>query len=166
MGIEDIRRIKDEAANPKPKKIYVIPKQSVKKKAKIEALKASGDSILDKWFEARRKEMTGRCALCNGMTEKHNDETYRRSIHHLFDKRRNMFPSIATHEDNWLEVCFFGNSCHTNIHNGTISWSMLRDSAGWSVIVEKFKKVYMYIAEEERRNIPEVFLPYVNGLIK
>ena len=148
------------------KKTYRLNKVSPKRAAKIEAQKASGDSILDLWFEARRKEMTERCALCSGPTEKHNDETYRRSIHHLFDKRPTMFPSVATHEDNWLEVCFFGNSCHTNIHNGTISWQLLRDSAEWSMILEKFLKVYPYIAPEERSRVPDVFLPYINSSLK
>jgi hypothetical protein len=70
-------------------------------------------------------------------------------------KRKAMFPSVACHPDNFLEVCFWGNSCHQNIHNGTITWELLADSAEWKIIVDKFKKIFPFIAESERKNIPE-----------
>jgi hypothetical protein len=163
MSYLEQRRAFIEAGRPlAPKKTYRLNKVSKKTAAKIEAQNASGDSILDRWFEDRRKEMTGKCALCGGKTEKDNDETYRRSIHHLFDKRPTMFPSVATHPDNFLEVCFWGNSCHSNIHNGTISWQLLHDSEEWGSILEKFIKIYPFIRQEERKNIPEIFLAYIN----
>jgi hypothetical protein len=102
--------------------------------------------------------MTGRCALCGGKTEKHSDEHYRRSIHHIFEKRPTMFPSVALHPDNFLEVCFWGNSCHTNIHNGIITWELLKDSLEWEIIVRKFKKIYPFIHPNEHKNIPELLL--------
>lgn len=159
MSIENIRRIKEQALLPKFKKPYYIPKVSKKKAAQMKEQKENGsDSSLDAWFEERRVEMTGRCALCGGKTEKKNDETYRRSIHHLFDKRPTMFPSVSCHPDNWLEVCFYGNSCHQNIHNRTITWELLMDSAEGKIIVDKFKKIFPFIAENERKNIPEILL--------
>ena len=112
-------------------------------------------SELDAWFNDRRKEMTGKCELCGGKTEKYNDKTYKRSIHHLFDKRKNMFPSVSTHPDNWIEVCFYGNSCHTNIHNGKITWQLLLDSAEREMILSKVLKIYPFIAESERKNIQD-----------
>jgi hypothetical protein len=138
----------------KPKK--PLKKMSDKKKAEMKADK--GDDALDKWFEERRKEMKGRCILCGGKSEKLNDDHYRKSIHHLFDKRSTMFPSVALHQDNWLEVCFWGNSCHTNIHNGTITWELLMDSAEGKIIVDKLKKIYPHIAENEKKNIPQILL--------
>jgi len=148
------------AGRPLPeKKKHTIPKKSEKRIAKEkEQMKAGGDSALDLWFEARRKEMKGRCQLCGGQTEKKNDKTYRSSIHHLFDKRSSMFPSVSTHEDNWLEVCHFGNSCHDNIHNKTITWELLHDSLEWKIIVDKFRKIYPFIAEAERKNIHPLLL--------
>lgn len=140
----------------KPKK--AIPKVSKKKKEEMADQKKGGDSKLDQWFEARRKEMTGRCVLCGGKTEKNNDEHYRKSIHHILEKRPNMFPSVALHSDNWLEVCFWNNSCHTNLHNGTITWELLRDSFEWSIIVAKFKNIYPFIHPNEHKNIPELLL--------
>jgi hypothetical protein len=156
--LEERRNQKIFGKPPKEKKVKYIPRVSKKKAAEILEHKKSGDSKLDEWFEARRKEMKGKCVLCGGKTEKDNDETYRRSIHHLFDKRKAMFPSVACHPDNFLEVCFWGNSCHQNIHNGTITWELLADSAEWKIIVDKFKKIFPFIAESERKNIPEQLL--------
>lgn len=130
---------------------------SEKRKEKLKE-QGTGKDQLHAWFEARRAEMTGKCALCGGKTEKHNDETFKRSIHHLFDKRPTMFPSVALNIHNFLEVCFYGNSCHTNIHNGTITWELLKDSAEWEMIMEKVKKVFPYIDKSEKKNIPEVVL--------
>lgn len=147
---------------PTRKEKKPIPKQSKKKKGEIQEAKSAGtDDKLDQWFEARRKEMTGRCVLCNGKSEKYNDETYRRSIHHILDKRPTMFPSVALHENNFLEVCFWGNSCHTNIHNGTITMELLADSHEWKIIVDKFKKIYPFIAEGEKKNIHPLLLKQI-----
>lgn len=141
------------------KKSYSIPKKSEKRIAKEkEQRESGGDNALDLWFDARRKEMKGVCVLCGGKSEKHNDATYRRSIHHLFDKKPSLYPSVATNPDNWLEVCHFGNSCHDNIHNRTITWELLHDSAEWSIIVSKFKKIFPFMAEGERKNIHPLLL--------
>lgn len=159
MGLEEIRRLKFESSLPKQKKVYSIPKVSKKKLAKDKAERESGgDNSLDLWFEARRLEMKGRCCLCGCKSEKNNDATYRNSIHHLLDKRPSMFPSVALNEDNWLEVCFYENSCHTNIHNLTITWELLHDSAEWKIIADKFKKIFPHIHPDEHKNIPELLL--------
>lgn len=139
-----------------------LNKIGAKKRAELEEKKISGDSALDLWFEARRKEMSGLCELCGGKTCRDDDDLYRRSIHHILDKRPAMFPSVALHEDNWMEVCFWGNSCHTNIHNGTITWELLHDSLEWKVIVDKFKKIYPFIKEEEKKNLPTLLLNELN----
>jgi hypothetical protein len=73
-------------------------------------------------------------------------------------RKREMMLRTGTHEDNWLELCFYGNSCHAGIHNGTITWELLHDSAEWSMIVGKFLKIYPYIAEGERKNIHPLLL--------
>ena len=156
----DERRAFIQAGRPlKEKKKSFLNKISPKRKAKMaEQLANKGDGGLDKWFEERRKEMTGKCCLCGGNSEKKNDDTYRRSIHHLLEKRPTMFPSVALHEDNWLEVCFWNNACHTNIHNGTITWELLHDSSEWKIIVDKFKRIFPFIAENEKKNIHPLLL--------
>jgi len=163
MGLSEYQKLRAaHIANDRPlppKKNYQIPKKSEKRKAKEkEQREAGGDNALDIWFEDRRKEMKGVCCLCGGKTEKDNDETYRRSIHHLFEKRPAMFPSVATHPDNSLELCFWNNSCHQNIHNGTITMELLHDSAEWTMIVEKAKKVYPSIHPDEHKNIHPLLL--------
>ncbi len=107
---------------------------------------------MDLWFEKKRKECTGKCFLCGGKSEKQNDETYRRSIHHLLDKRKTMFPSVSVHDDNWIEVCFYGNSCHQNIHGGKITWELLKDSKEWDVIKEKLLNILPMVDEKEKKN--------------
>ncbi len=113
---------------------------------------------LDTWFKERRKQLTGKCSLCGGRTEKYNDKTYKASIHHLFEKRKNMFPSVSLDKNNFLEVCHFGNSCHTNIHNGRITWQLLKDSAEWEMIFNKVMKVFPNINPDEHKNIPDFLM--------
>ncbi len=140
---------------PTKKEKKAINKISDKKRAEQKAA-GDKDGLLDAWFVERRKEMVGRCALCNGKTEKDNDETYRRSIHHLLDKRKGMFPSVATHPSNWLEVCFYGNSCHTNIHNKTITWELLYDSREWIYIEIKLKSILPFLDKTEYSRLPDI----------
>jgi len=117
-------------------------------------------NIKENWFSERRKEMTGVCLFCGGKTEWDNDKTFRNSIAHLLEKKDNFggFPSVAYHPDNWLELCYYNNSCHDNFDRHMITWDMLRDSAEWEFIVSKFKKIEPFIAIAERRNIPELLL--------
>lgn len=122
--------------------------------------KVAKDIELEAWFMDRRDEMTGKCCLCGGRTQKNDDETYRNSIHHLFEKRPIMFPSVKTHPDNWLELCFYGNSCHTNIHNGRITWQLLLDSAERGMILYKVEKVMPFIQEVNK--IPDCLLETLN----
>lgn len=149
---------------PLPKKAGKgIAKKSAKRIEKEAAEKKSAsvegvDNKQDLWFTERRKEMTGRCVFCGGKTEKNNDVTYRNSVAHLLAKRKSMFRSVATHPDNWLELCFYGNSCHTNFDNSIITWELLADSNEWKIIVDKFKLIYPSIAPEEHKNIPELLL--------
>lgn len=157
------------ARQGKPKKAYEGPKAvSDKKKAELaevrKAREEGGDPGLAKWFPDRRLEMTGRCCLCQGKTLKYDDENYSKCLHHLFEK--SLFPSVATHPDNCIGVCFYGNSCHVNLHNGTITWELLIDSAEWPMILEKVRKIVPYIAASERRRIPEAIQPFVKGLLK
>lgn len=128
---------------------------------KAKEIRGEDKSDLDNWFEERRKEMTGNCLFCQGKTEKDNDETFKNSIAHLLAKRKNQFPSVACHPDNWLELCFYGNSCHTNFDNGIITWEFLADSKEFEVIAEKFKKIYPFIPESEKRNLPEPLIKLI-----
>lgn len=156
MSYLEERRMRKEKMAPKlsfKKEKKPIAKKSAKKILEEKEQKELGtDGVLDRWFEERRKEMTGKCCLCGGKSEKHNDETYRRSCHHLLEKRKGMFPSLATHPVNFLEVCFYGNSCHQNIHGGKITWELLFDSSEWSIIRPKLEILLPLCTKEEKKN--------------
>ena len=155
MGLEQIRRLKFEAELPKPAKVYSIPKKS-KKRIEREQRSVVNDENLDKWFEDRRKEMTGRCKHCGGKSCKKDDKYYRFSIAHILPKA--YFPSVATHEDNWVELCFWERNCHGNMDSLMLD---LMDMNCFDLIVEKFQKLYPYIPKEERKRIPAVLMNYI-----
>jgi len=116
---------------------------------------AKGYAELERWFKERHKEMTGVCMNCGGRTEK--DKThYKCSVAHLLPKA--YFKSVATHPDNWLELCFYGNSCHTNFDHKMID---LIDLHCFDTVIQKFVKIYPSIALEERRRIPPILLEYL-----
>lgn len=110
---------------------------------------------LDRWFKDRQKEMTGRCANCNGKTEAHTKH-FKCSIAHILPKA--YFKSVATHPDNWLELCFYGNSCHTNLDHAMID---LIELNCFDTVIQKFTKMYPFIAQEEKRRIPPILIEYL-----
>jgi len=129
-----LRRLAVEDIDVKPKKDY---------------------AELERWFKDRQKEMTGKCSNCQGKTER-DSRHYKCSIGHILPKA--YFPSIATHPLNWLELCFYGKSCHTNMDNKMLD---LTEMACWDEIVTKFCAMYPSIDKKERRRIPEVLLQYI-----
>lgn len=155
MGIQEIRKLKEEADKPKePKKRKPIPKTSKKRRAVI----AAGDDELDKWFDECRAKMTGRCVNCGRRSSRDDNKYFKFSIAHILPKA--YFESVKTHSDNWIEICFWGEgSCHTNMDNKMLD---LVDMACWDEIVIKFQKMYPSIAKEERKRIPEILLQYIN----
>ena len=141
-----------------PKMEFRKPKKPIAKKSKTRlaeerAIKeVGGDSELDLFFIAMRKKMVGKCLFCNCKTEKENDEIYRRSIAHLLPKGKSNFPSVATNDSNWIELCFYQNSCHTNFDNGNITWEFIKDSKEWDIIKEKLLTILPMVSQEERKH--------------
>lgn len=127
-----------------------LKKVSDKKAAEIEALKTSGDSKMDLFFQSLRKGMTGHCLFCNGSTMKKDDEKFHFSLAHLLPKA--IFKSVATVPDNIIELCFYGESCHTNFDSGKITWEFIKDSKEWDLIKEKLLNVLPMVAPEERKH--------------
>lgn len=113
---------------------------------------------LDEWFLQRRKEMTGKCLHCGGRTCRDDNMYFKHSIAHILPKRPGMFPSVMTHPDNWIELCFWGNNCHGNYDGGVLDLMQLNC---FDLVIEKFIRMYPKIASKERRNIPDVLLQYV-----
>lgn len=141
--------LKEKTTGAKPRK--PLKKISDKKAAEIKEQKVSGgDSEMDLFFTSLRKGMTGRCLFCNGRTMKEDNDKFHFSLAHLLPKA--IFKSVATHPDNIIELCFYGNSCHTNLDSGKITWEFLKDSKEWDVISEKLLSVLPMVAMEERKH--------------
>lgn len=159
---DNIRRIKEKAKLPREKKKYTIPKKSAKKlrqEAEEKAVnKVSGGSELDRWFQARRKEMRGHCLHCGGKSCKYSDQYFKFSIAHILPK--NLFKSIKTHPLNWIELCHFDKSCHTNLDNHSLDITELNC---YDLVIERFIAIYPDIAPKERKYIPDVLLQYVKN---
>lgn len=133
------------------KKKHTIAKVSEKRAKKLLEQKEKGtDSEMDLFFKSQRKGMTGRCLFCNGDTMKKDVEKFHFSLAHLLPK--SIFKSVATHPSITIELCFYGESCHTNFDNGMITWDFIKDSAEWLIIREKLLEVLPLVAEEERKH--------------
>ena len=114
------------------------------------------DDTMVTWFEERRLEMTGVCMHCGGKTCKDDDKLFKHSVAHILPKA--LFESVAHHPANWIELCFFGSSCHTNMDSGILDMTEMNC---WNTIVERFQAMYPYIDRKERRKIPEVLKQYI-----
>lgn len=177
--MEDRMKRKNGLLPPLPtrKEKKPLKRQSEKKKQEIADQKAKGTDVeMDLFFDAMLKRCTGKCLFCNSKTtavdasfwrddnprwsEEANEKNHERriemmrraSIAHLFPKRpieKGGFPSVGTHEDNWIELCW---SCHTQFDTGKITWEFIRDSAEWIFIIEKLLNVLPLVAEEERKH--------------
>jgi hypothetical protein len=134
-----------------PKEKKGIAKLSEKKKQEKKESKPQRD-LLTEWFTERVKEMKGKCENCGCKIDKKIYAYAMMSVAHVLPKRKNMFPSVATHPDNWLELCT-SNGCHGKYDT---SWDEATEMPVWNKAVEKFKLVYPSIASEEKRHLPEV----------
>jgi hypothetical protein len=81
---------------------------------------------------------------------KKDDKKFHFSLAHLLPK--SIFKSVATHPDILIELCFFGESCHSNFDSGKITWEFIKDSKEWDIIKEKLLNVLPAVAIEERKN--------------
>jgi hypothetical protein len=134
----------------------------------------SGGAELQRWFDERRKEFTGKCKHCGGRSfieavqregeddvafsgrKKNHDRYYKHCIAHILPKK--LFKSVATHPLNWIELCFWNNSCHTNFDNFALDITELNC---FDEVIEKFIAIYPDIDKKERRLIPEALRQYV-----
>ena len=112
---------------------------------------------LNRWFAERRKQMTGKCSHCGGATTKNSDIYFKHSLAHILPKA--YFPSVATHPSNFIELCFWNKSCHTNFDNLTLD---LIDLNCYDEVIEKFLAMYPSIDKKERKRIPEALMNYIH----
>lgn len=74
---------------------------------------------------------------------------------HILPKKDNIggFPSVATHPLNYLILSPLNGS-----HDKTHTWSKFQEMKVWPLAVERFKKIYPYIALAERKYLPDCLL--------
>ncbi len=167
MGyFEELQHGKLHGFPEKGKKKNFINKKSVKKIAAEQKRKDDGtDAAEDKWFHDRGKELTGKCLFCGQATEKEKPME-KCSIAHLFAKRKNMFQSIRLHPENSIELCFYGNSCHTNFDSGMIELSTIewKYPMAWFEIVRKTSILVPCMTQEEKNKVPKILLTAIKNL--
>lgn len=164
---------KEAVAKPKKKLKAVSDK---KRLADAEEKNKGSDSELDLFFDAMLKKCTGKCLFCNSKTtaidpkfwrddnpkwsEEANDRKHERSVEamkrasiaHLLPKRemdKGGFPSVGTHEDNWIELCWH---CHHDFDSNKITWEFIFDSKEGELIKEKLINVLPMVAPEEQKH--------------
>lgn len=115
----------------------------VSSKLRMDAYKE--DSMLELWFKARRREMTGVCIECGKSTNRNNDRYYRWSICHIVPK--GLVPSAKVHPDNWVELC----QDHHNEFDSTFEKASKMKC--FQEIKNKFKLFKDIIPPEEARKI-------------
>ena len=159
MGLEEIRKLKEEAGLPKQKKTYRIPKKSVKKLAQEKKEKedrGGEDTELQKFFKKAMKHMEGKCEECGARTETKKYEYAIRSICHILAKRKSVCPSVAYHPLNWIELC---EDHHHKFDNS--SWEDIGKWKSWWIIRNRLIMMHPDIAASEMRHFPESVIKYM-----
>lgn len=138
---------KEAVAKPK-KAIRKISEKKKKEDAEIKKALDGEDTVMEKWFQARRKNLVGTCQCgCSLKSSKHEDEHFRASIAHIFPKA--IFESVKYHPLNYVERNFW-EGCHSNLDNrGLDRWPMYAD---WDDIKAKFHELSPLLTDEERSN--------------
>lgn len=149
MGIEELRKIREQRDLPKAKKPYKIPKKSAKKlrqEAEEKKLRGDEDTLMEQWFKAKRKELTGVCQCgCGKPSQKKDDTFFRGSCCHIFPKAT--FESVMYHPLNCVERAMFGGCHHNMDNNGLDKWPMMAD---WEDIKERFHILAPLLTDQER----------------
>ena len=142
-----------------PKEAVAKPKKAIKKisdkkaaeNKEAKAVLGEDETLKEKWFKNRRKEMIGTCQCgCALPSSKYDDKNFRSSICHIFPQR--LFPSIQFHHLNWVERKFWAThdsfACHTQMDNKSMDlWANMAD---WDDIKEKFHILAPLLTDQER----------------
>lgn len=158
MGLEEIRKLKENAGLPKEKKVYRIPKKSakrIKQEAEEKELRGDNDTELQKFFKSAMKRMTGYCSETGLKTE---TKIYRyaiNSICHILPRQK--CKSVATHPCNWME---FDPGFHVKFD--AMSWEERERLGCWSVIRDKLILVWPDLDKSEHRHFPQSVIDYMD----
>jgi len=139
------------AKQKKPMKKISDKKAAENKEAKVTL--GEDETIKEKWFRARRKEMVNVCQCgCAQPTSKNDNANFRSSICHIFPQR--IFESVQFHRLNWVERKFWAttgtSACHSQMDNK--SMDLWPNFADWDDIKEKFHQLAPLLSDEERKS--------------
>ena len=128
------------------KAIAPVSEKRQKKLAEEKAERGNEDTVKEKWFKDRRKELTGTCQCGCGEKSQKKDNTYfRHSVCHIFPKAK--FESVALHPANCVERAFFGG-CHTNMDEQSMDkWVAMAD---WEDIKIRFHLLAPLLTKKEK----------------
>lgn len=174
MGLEELRRIREQRDLPKqPKPRKPIAKVSEKKKKQDAESKrllsdarelgkpAEGDQ--EQWFQDRMKDNLPVCMNCGmeapWLLQPEYEKIWRACQAHILPKRKTQFPSVSTHPMNHMVLfpVWGGHlcGCHNEFDS---SWYNATTMKVWEIAKHRFKEFESAIAANERRKIPEQFL--------
>jgi len=141
-----LNRARERKAKPTPKPIAKESAKTKARKAEEKKALAGEDPAKEKWFKARRREMTGTCQCgCGEPSHKNSDEHFRGSAAHILPKAD--YESVALHPLNWVERKMFGG-CHDRMEPANVeNWPNMAD---WDDIKEKFFVLSPLLTDEER----------------
>ncbi len=145
------QQIKLGHVTEKPKEAKGIAPVSEKKLQQIAEQKPIAE-LQEEWYQEKVKQQTGVCMECGGPTTSEEYKFKKACVAHVLPKRKNQFPSVATHPFNDLELCCV-NGCHPNYDK---DWETASQMKVWPIAVEKFKQIYPAIHPSERKHLPEV----------
>lgn len=148
------------------KKIYRLRKVSPKRAAKIEAQKGL---VVDpnEFFAYHMKNAVPWCMECHmeapWLLDPNYAKVWRACQAHILPKKKEYgFPSLRDNLENHLVLfpSFGGKLCGCHGFYDS-SWYNASTMKIWPFVIQTFIDLYPQIPQNERKNIPEVFLPYI-----
>lgn len=109
----------------------------------------SGKELWD-WYERQVRRLKDECEECGCKTKMRKREHW--AVAHIFSK--GLFPSIATNDDNWMELC---SGCHTKFDDNLEKASKMKV---FKTAIERFKKFEHLITENHK--YLDLFKHYAN----
>src|SRR5574338_1098416 len=157
MGVESIRKLKEDALLPKKKKVYFIPKISKKKQKKDreERQARNGeDTELQKWYKRIIASEEMICWNCGADLSWLSYGQKFSCVAHVIEKVS--FPSVETHPNNYMILGRWACNCHGQYDS---SWENASKMPIFKEAVDRF--IIMEPDISERSKIPDVFLHYI-----
>lgn len=181
MGLDEIRRLKEQAKLPKEKKKRPIPKKSAKKiKQEAEAKEllkethelglSTGVPAQEQWFEDRMRDNAPICMNCGmealWLLQPEYKKIWRACQAHILPKRESQFPSISTHPLNHLVLfpVWGGHLCGDHDTYDS-SWDNASKMKIWEIVKSRFiNDLYPNLKEEEKRKLPDILRRLVDAV--